>query len=189
MSTATVTAKTIPTEPGIYKDITFADYTLVDAVNASKLEPFMRTPAHAREAMLHPGEGTEAMVMGHAFHTFLLEPERFAADYAVPPKVDRRTTAGKQTWAAWEAENPGRTLLKAEEAESYERMARSIMAHDFARELQPGDVRRPAGRGGVATAHLHEIRGVETGGAHAYEELPGSRDRLGVVAYLDVAVH
>lgn len=138
MSTATAEPKALPTEPGIYRGLSFSDYALVDAVNHSKLEPFMKTPAHAREAMLHPREGSQAMALGHAFHTFVLEPARFALEYAVPPKVDRRTTAGKQAWAEWEAANPGKTLVDAAEFATYEAMRDSVLAHDFARELLTG---------------------------------------------------
>lgn len=138
MNTATAPTSTIPTEPGIYKGLSFTDYALIDAVNASKLEPFMRSPAHAREEMLHPSEDTKATALGHAFHTFLLEPNRFHAEYVVPPKVDRRFKAGKETWAAFEAENPGKLAISAAELESYEGMAESILAHDFARELLSG---------------------------------------------------
>lgn len=131
-------APAIPTGPGVYKGLSFSDYCQIDAVNASLLEGFMRTPAHAREAMLHPTEGTKAQAFGQAFHTFVLEPLRFPLLYAVPPKIDRRFKVGKEEWKAWEDANPGRILLKAEEAEALERMAESVMAHGFARELLAG---------------------------------------------------
>lgn len=138
MSTAAPVTPAVPTEPGIYRGLSFSEYTRIDAVNASLLEGFMRTPAHAREAMLHPVEGTKAQAFGQAFHTFVLEPARFSLFYAVPPKIDRRFKAGKEEWKAWEAENPGRILLKAEEVEALERMSESVMAHGFARELLAG---------------------------------------------------
>jgi exodeoxyribonuclease VIII len=78
------------------------------------------------------------MALGHAFHEFVLEPEVFAGHYVVPPKVDRRTKAGKDTWAEWEANNAGKALLEKGEADDYERMRASIMAHPTARELLAG---------------------------------------------------
>lgn len=118
--------------------VSFADYTLIDAINHSKLEGFKRTPAHAREDMLHPKNGTAAQALGHAFHAFVLEPEVFAGQYVVPPKVDRRTTKGKETWAQWEVDNAGKALLDANEASDYARMKASILAHPTARELLVG---------------------------------------------------
>jgi hypothetical protein len=129
---------TVPAEPGLYPGLSFVDYWKIQAVNHSTLEGFRRTPAHAREAMLHPADSTQALALGHAFHTFTLEPARFADEYAVVPKVDRRFKEGKARWAAFEAENKGRLLLTEEEFESYNLMRESILAHPTAAELLSG---------------------------------------------------
>lgn len=129
------TAAAATLAPGIFRNLSFPEYAQLPAVNHSSLEPFKRTPAHAREEMLHPKEGTAALQLGHAFHTFLLEPERFALEYTVPPKVNRRFKEGKATWAAWEAENPGKVCLKAEEYSDYQRMRDAILAHPTAGEM------------------------------------------------------
>lgn len=118
--------------------VPFADYAVIDAINHAKLEGFKRTPAHAREEMLHPRNGTAAQVLGHAFHEYVLEPEVFASSYVVPPKVDRRTTAGKATWKEWEAGNAGKGLLDQAEVSDYEQMRASLLAHPTARELLTG---------------------------------------------------
>jgi len=124
--------------PGIYRGIPFSEYATWDAVHHSTLEHFRRTPAHAREAILHEKEPTQAKALGHAFHEFLLEPERFALDYVIPPKVDRRTKIGKETWATFEAEHPHAIPIAHEEAASYVGMRESILAHETARELLTG---------------------------------------------------
>jgi exodeoxyribonuclease VIII len=49
--------------------------------------------------------------MGHAVHCLALEPERFDERFAVAPKVDRRTTAGKVAWAEYLADCEGKTVL------------------------------------------------------------------------------
>jgi hypothetical protein len=128
----------IPTEPGIYRGVSFTDYWAIDAVNHSKLEGFRRTPAHAREQMLHPCESTTALALGHAFHVFVLEPAEFHLQYAVVPKVDRRFKEGKARWKAFEDENRGKLLLTEEEFENYHRMRESILAHPTAAELLSG---------------------------------------------------
>ena len=133
MSTATAQATT-----AFLTGVSFSDYTLIDAINHSKLEGFKRTPAHAREDMLHPKNGTAAQALGHAFHEYILDPDAFALQYVVPPKVDRRTKVGKETWAQWEADNAGKSLLDADEATDYGRMKASIFAHQTARELLIG---------------------------------------------------
>jgi exodeoxyribonuclease VIII len=49
--------------------------------------------------------------MGHAVHCLALEPEKFDERFAVAPKVDRRTTAGKVAWAEYLADCEGKTIL------------------------------------------------------------------------------
>ncbi len=61
-------------------------------------------------------------------------------------------------------------------------------AGDLAGELEPGDVRRRAGRRGIAPAQLHLVGAVEAGGAHADEHLAGARLGIGVLLDEDLAV-
>lgn len=123
---------------GVFRGLSFTQYCALPGVNHSTLERVRRSPAHAREASLHPKEPTSALALGHAFHVRLLEPHRFALEYAVAPEVNRRTKVGRSLWARWEAENVGRYLLKAEEAALYERMATAVLEHPVAGELLGG---------------------------------------------------
>jgi exodeoxyribonuclease VIII len=58
-----------------------------------------------------PPKESDAFAMGHAVHCLALEPERFDERFAVAPKVDRRTTAGKVAWAEYLADCEGKTVL------------------------------------------------------------------------------
>jgi exodeoxyribonuclease VIII len=49
--------------------------------------------------------------MGHAVHCLALEPEMFDERFAVAPKVDRRTTAGKVAWAEYLSDCEGKKVL------------------------------------------------------------------------------
>jgi exodeoxyribonuclease VIII len=49
--------------------------------------------------------------MGHAVHCLALEPDKFEERFAVAPKVDRRTVAGKVAWAEYLADCEGKTVL------------------------------------------------------------------------------
>ena len=76
-------------KPGLYRDIDFDTYSEWDAVNASTLNGFSRTPAHVYYDMLHGGkERTAALDLGWLVHLVVLEPERFEAEVVVPPKMD-----------------------------------------------------------------------------------------------------
>ncbi len=80
-------------------------------------------------------EPTAAMRIGSALHAMILEPDLFGSLFVSAPKCDRRTNAGKATWAAFEAEHGGKTLLKAEEMAIAVAMAESIDDHPEAMRL------------------------------------------------------
>lgn len=99
---------------GIYQNVSDAAYAALDAVNVSTLLHFAEgTPAHARARMLKAPEPTPAQQFGTAFHCLVLEPERFRSSYVEAPKCDRRTKAGKDAWAKFEADSGAATPLTA----------------------------------------------------------------------------
>jgi exodeoxyribonuclease VIII len=76
--------------------------------------------------------------MGRALHCAVLEPERFARDYAPLIAVDRRTKAGKAQWEAYARENAGKVLLAPEEHKKTLAMAESVHAHPAAAAILTG---------------------------------------------------
>lgn len=128
-------------KPGIYPNVPYERYHGIDAVSHSRLEGFKRTPAHAREEMLHPRESKD-LAFGQAFHVLVLEPERFVQRYAVPPKVDRRFTEGKKTWAAFEAANQGKLLITKDEFDAMMLMRESVNRHPCASDLLKGAIHK-----------------------------------------------
>lgn len=129
------------TEPGIYMDLPGEVYARIDAVNYSRLKHFARTPAHAREHILHPPKPTDAMELGTAIHMAILEPARFAAEYVRAPKCDRRTTIGKAQWSEFEDAHKGRNYLSGDEWEQCEGMAEAVSKHQLANDLLYGEGR------------------------------------------------
>jgi hypothetical protein len=87
-------------------------------------------PAHARVAWARPS--TPAMELGTAVHTAILEPDSFPQRYARGIEVDRRTTAGKQRWAAFVEDCGDRTVLTAEQWETAEAIAANVRGCDAA---------------------------------------------------------
>lgn len=100
---------------GLHRDVPEVVYESWPAARSSVLKRFERSAAHAREAMLHPSEPTPALELGQAVHRAILEPDRFATEYVAAPKVDRRTTAGKAEWSAFQAEYKDHAILSAED--------------------------------------------------------------------------
>ncbi len=127
-------------EPGIYPGTSYAEYARMDAINHSVLEHIRKSPAHLREAQIHPPEPTEAMEFGSAFHVAILEPERFAAEYVRGLEgVGKRSNADKDRWAKFEADHHGQTVLKAEEYDDIVGMAGAAWESETAANLLRGD--------------------------------------------------
>lgn len=103
-----------------------AAYHALDAVGKSDLDKIARSPMHWKYAVR---EETPAMRIGSAVHCAVLEPERFAADYVTAPECDKRTKAGKEAFAEFEAANADKTVLSLEDAQLCTRIALAVQAH------------------------------------------------------------
>lgn len=124
--------------------LTNAEYHARPEVSKSGLDLVHRSPLHFWNRYLNPDRvaepPTEAMILGSALHTRVLEPHLFDDEYAVAPYYDRRTKEGKMIWADFEQEAAGKTPLKAEDAARIQAMGQAVYAHKAARVLltQPG---------------------------------------------------
>jgi hypothetical protein len=121
-------------KPGIYKGVDFDEYASWDAANASTLKLFERSAAHARVAIENP-RSTKYLDFGWAFHLAVLEPERFEEEVAVLPPLDKRTRAGKATWAAFTLEHPHAFSVSQEEMDAILSMRDKVLGHPTAHEL------------------------------------------------------
>ena len=128
--------KPVP-RPGFYKDVPFDEYASWDAVNSHILTKLAAsTPAHLRHELLRGGaEPTDSLELGWLLHLAALEPARFEAEVVVPPKVDRRTTAGKTAWRDFEAENAGKRLVDVDTFGKVVAMRDALLAHPSAGEF------------------------------------------------------
>ena len=132
-------------DPGYYLDVPNADYHGGDGVSKSQLDLIRKSPALFQWAKAAPEdeEKKSALNVGDATHAFLLEPHRYAAEYAVgPADAPRNTTAGKEKWKEFEAGLTGQTILTPEEGRKIALIRESAMAHPHARWLleAEGDV-------------------------------------------------
>lgn len=122
------------------KALTNADYHAGEGVSKSDLDKIARSPAHFRAAKDGPQKPpTPAMVLGSLFHTLTLEPIEFSTEYAVAPVCDKRTKAGKELWASFEAENGGKAIVTPDQYETAQRMADAVLCHPAAREYVTGN--------------------------------------------------
>jgi hypothetical protein len=92
---------------GLYYDMPFDDYHAVEAVSASGLRLFARSPWHYRNRVLV--KPTRPMLRGSLVHCARLEPDAVGARYAVvPDDAPKRPTA-----AQWAAKNPNESSQAA----------------------------------------------------------------------------
>lgn len=93
----------------------FNEYKKTTGINASFLKA-CSFGAYAGYKYLHmPDFQSDAMAFGSAVHAAILEPEVFAKHFAVSDKFDKRTKAGKEASAAFEAEHAGKTIIDTDD--------------------------------------------------------------------------
>lgn len=134
-----------PVPPQLGKIVGESDevYHATAAVSKSKLDDFLHLPAYfyGRHVAKTIGrEESAAFDVGKALHALTLEgPFAYAERFCLAPEgIDRRTKAGKDAWAAFTAENAGKTALSREDADTVLAMSRSIDEHPVALALLKG---------------------------------------------------
>jgi hypothetical protein len=116
------------------------DYHQNPAISHSKLECFRRRPAlYAKKYItktIEREEPTAAFRLGSAAHCSVLEPEEWAARYAIKPDgIDRRTKDGKERWAQFEQQNAGKIIIDQEEAETVLKLTDAVRTNPLAEQL------------------------------------------------------
>jgi len=102
---------------GIHRRIRFEAYRAIDATNFSSLKELARSPLHYRHRLDNPRTSLP-MALGKAAHTAVLEPHRFAAEYAL---WDERTEGGRvrprngKDWEAFKAAHATQQIIVADE--------------------------------------------------------------------------
>lgn len=108
-----------------------------ESVSIHGLIDFRRSPLHHqwnhRRGIERPD--TAAQRLGTAIHMAVLEPERFASHYAVRPACDRRTNAGKATYAAFLDTLGDREEIDPDDHACAARVAEAVQRHPMAKEL------------------------------------------------------
>ncbi len=128
------TLRKIPVEPGIYRGVPFEEYFSWDAVNASMLKKFSKTPAHVRHWLDRGGDddATPSLDLGWLFHLAILERERFDDQVVVAPVVNKRTNIGKAQLAEFEARHAGKYVAEEKTFGQVRAMARALLSHEKA---------------------------------------------------------
>lgn len=116
--------------------MTEEEYRSAEGVNKSTLWFMQKSPAHYKYYCDHEREDTPALKLGRAIHAAVLTPTAFKHEYAIlPDGIDRRTKAGKETYAAFEASSSGKEILSSDDGEQIHCIVKAIKRTREACEL------------------------------------------------------
>lgn len=125
-------------KPGLYRNLTYEQYDAIDATRSTDLKRFEKSALHALYERQHQKDAAHFRV-GRALHSLALEPEvPFEDEYAVAPKVDKRTKKGREEWAEFEAKSGHRALLTEQQHATVRGMLSALERHPEACELLHG---------------------------------------------------
>lgn len=116
------------------KKDTFQEYRQAEGLNASLLKA-CKSPRSVQAYFDKPSKSSDAMALGSLFHNLLLEPD--SPDWAIAPEVDKRTKAGKEALAEFEATHKGKLIITQDQIETAEDMLATLeidgwVLHPFA---------------------------------------------------------
>jgi len=115
-----------------------SEYHSWDALSASGAKQLLRSPAHYLAAKETQREPTPAMKFGTLVHAMVLEPDTVDTDFAAMPKIDKRTTAGKQQAELFAVTNAGKVIVDMDDFQRAQRTADAVRSHHLYNDLLKG---------------------------------------------------
>lgn len=108
-------------------------------ISKSGLDLIEKAPAKYYAAYLDPNapprKESNTFDLGSLVHSLSLEPEKFTSEYAIVPKVDRRTISGKAAWEQFQEISEGKKIIDQNIYKQGVSMRDSVMRHPAARKL------------------------------------------------------
>jgi hypothetical protein len=110
-----------------YKKDTFQEYLANEAVAASDIKNFLKSPRKYfyEKNNKEEKESERHFAIGSAVHEMIMEPELFDKNYIVSEKIDRRTKAGKEQYQLFQEKAQGKTIIFENEMEMIREMSTS----------------------------------------------------------------
>lgn len=84
---------------------------------------------------LEKDKTTDALILGSLVHCLALAPKEYAQEFALIPKIDRRTKEGKEFWEKFAVEHAGKMAITQEVKDKADRMVDSLMSKSFIRRF------------------------------------------------------
>lgn len=123
--------------------MTEKEYRQHPAISRSELFKISESPEKFKYYKEHPEDPTPALIFGQLFHAMALQPEMVWEQFAVAPNVDRRTKAGKEAFAEFEATAEEKTIVTPDMVKQATEMCEALYRNKFARKLLNGERERP----------------------------------------------
>ncbi len=125
---------------GAHGGVPFEVYCRWRATNWHTLKPFDVSALQGRHEMTMPSDSTKDLIFGGAFHAAMLEPDKFAADYATMPRFEGHpnSNAYKAQKQEWIDANRTKVSLTIDEMERIKGMQAAVYAHPTASALVSG---------------------------------------------------
>ena len=118
-----------------------AEYHSGDGLSKSDLDLIHTCPEKYRYKKDNPEEEkTPALIFGSMVHKLILETEDFDAEFITAPECDRRTKAGKELYAEFEAARGNRQVITQADYEKAVEMRNAVMANSKAAALLTGGI-------------------------------------------------
>ncbi len=119
--------------------MTEKEYREHSAISRSQLFKISESPEKFKYYQDHPEEPTSSLIFGQLFHAMALQPETVKYLFAVAPNVDRRTKAGKEAYAQFEAEAENKTVVTADMYQQATEMCEALSQNDYVQKLLKGE--------------------------------------------------
>lgn len=119
-------------------DMTNEEYHSRPELSASQIKQILSNPHLYATGFKQPQ--SDAMALGSAIHSLVLEPHKFNDEFAVLPELNLRTNEGKAAKLLFESQIGGKTVLKADQYETAQNASLSIIRSKIAYLLQNGAV-------------------------------------------------
>jgi hypothetical protein len=103
------------------------EYFGLPRLSPSGAKTLLKSPARYAYERDNPSEPSAELRFGKLVHCVCLEPNEVDVRYALAPDVDRRTTAGKETYARWLRDSAGKEPVSVEEWDRAHRMRNAVL--------------------------------------------------------------
>ena len=107
--------------PGVYENMHFSEYLMIDAVNFSSLKHIDISPLKYQYEKNNEQEDKSFFQLGRAVHTAILEPEKLAEEVIV---YDLTKTKRGAKWEEFKELNAGKNILTVAEYEQMKEMSK-----------------------------------------------------------------